>query len=318
MSNFSIGRLERDDGTSLAVYSWSAPARPIKAAVQIVHGLAEHAARYDRLAQALTEAGYVVYASDHRGHGQTPRAAIDYGHFADRDGFDLVVEDVHAVNRYIAQQQPGVGIVMFAHSFGSFVAQRYLGLHGDTLLGAVLSGTSSGAAALLRVAVGVARIERLRVGPRNKSAVLQKLIFGGYNNAFKPTRTDFDWLSRDVDEVDKYVDDPLCGFDMTTQAWYDLLQGMLRNEDDALRAGIPKNLPIYIMSGSVDPTGRASQGPKALVAAYQRAGLTRVTLRLYPGGRHEMVNEVNRDEVTADLIGWLDSQFASRETSGAA
>lgn len=314
MSTFTVDRLARPDGTSLAVYKWPAPDHdkvPIKAVVQIVHGLAEHAARYDRLARALLQAGYGVYAHDHRGHGQTPRGPRDFGHFGDRDGFAHVVDDVYAVNQHVRAQHPGRSVVLLGHSFGSFVAQRYLALHGDTVQAAVLSGTTGGGAALLKLALGVARMERLRLGARNTSALMQKLTFGGYNNAFKPTKTDFDWLSRDADEVAKYTSDPLCGFAVTTQAWCDLLSGMIANEDPALRARVPKHLPIYIMSGAVDPTGRASAGPKALAAAYERVGLDQVTLRLYPEGRHELINETNRDEVTRDLIAWLDAHVGS-------
>jgi alpha-beta hydrolase superfamily lysophospholipase len=312
-STFTIERLARPDGTSVAVYSWPPPRAP-KALVQIVHGLAEHAGRYERLAVALTQAGYAVYASDHRGHGQTPQGPRDYGHFADREGFDRVVEDVHAVNQHVAAKHAkdtGLKHVLFGHSFGSFVAQRYLGQHGNTLQGAVLSGTASGAAALLRVALGIAGVERLRLGGRNQSALLQKLTFGSYNDAFKPTSTDFDWLSRDAGEVAKYIADPLCGFAVTTQAWCDLLGGMLGNEDAGLRARIPKHLPIYVIAGAVDPNGRAGQGPKALALAYERAGLDQVTLRLYPGARHELVNETNREEVTHDLIAWLDAHVSA-------
>jgi alpha-beta hydrolase superfamily lysophospholipase len=312
MSTFTIERIERADGTSVAVYSWPAPDKstPLKAVVQIAHGVAEHAARYERLARALTQAGYLVYASDHRGHGQTPRAPRDYGHFADRDGFERVVDDVYAVRQHIGTARPGLKHVLLGHSFGSFVTQRYLGLYGDSIQGAVMSGTTSGAGALLRVGLGVAKMERLRVGARNTSALLQKLTFGGYNDQFKPTATDFDWLSRDTEEVAKYIADPLCGFALTTQGWCDLLGGMIGNEEASLRARIPKHLPIYILSGAVDPNGRSGQGPKALAAAYERAGLDQVTLRLYPGGRHEPFNETNRDEVTSDLIAWLDAHVS--------
>jgi alpha-beta hydrolase superfamily lysophospholipase len=311
MSTFTVSRLPRPDGTSVAVYKWPAPDAPSKAVVQIVHGLAEHAARYDRLAKALTQAGYAVYASDHRGHGQTSTGPRELGHFADRDGFERIVEDVYAVNRQIVAEQPGRPVVLLGHSFGSFITQRYLALHGDSIQAAVISGTTAGAAALLKVALGIAKMERLRLGARSTSTLLQKLTFGGYNNAFKPTKTEFDWLSRDVEEVAKYVADPLCGFAVTTQSWVDLLSGMIANEDSALRARVPKHLPIYIVSGAVDPTGRASQGPKALAAAYESAGLDQVTLRLYPDGRHELLNETNRNEVTSDLIAWLDAHISS-------
>lgn len=308
MSTFSVSRLARPDGTSIAVYKWPAPEQvPAKAVVHIVHGLAEHAGRYERLAQALRQAGYAVYAHDHRGHGLSARGPREFGHFGDSDGFARVVDDLYAVNRQISSELPGVPLVLFSHSFGSFVAQRYIALHGDSVQAAVLSGTTAGSSPLLRVALGVAKMERLRVGPRSTSALMQQLSFGRYNSEFKPTKTDFDWLSRDAEEVEKYVSDPLCGFAVTTQAWCDLLSAMIGNEDPALRARIPKHLPIYIFSGAVDPTGRASAGPKALARAYRRAGLEQVTLRLYPEGRHELINETNRDEVTADLIAWLDA-----------
>ena len=312
MSTFTVSRLARPDGTSVAVYKWPAPQKvPAKAVVQIVHGLAEHAARYDRLAQVLAQAGYAVYASDHRGHGQSVSGRHELGHFADRDGFERVVEDVYAVNRQIVSEQPGLAVVLLGHSFGSFVTQRYLALHGDSIQAAVLSGTTGGAAALLKVALGIAKMERLRLGGRSTSALLQKLSFGRYNNEFKPTKTEFDWLSRDADAVARYVADPLCGFAVTTQAWCDLLSGMIGNEDPALRARVPKHLPIYIMSGAVDPTGRSSVGPKALAAAYESAGLDQVTLRLYPEGRHELINETNREEVIRDLIAWLDAHVGA-------
>jgi alpha-beta hydrolase superfamily lysophospholipase len=308
---FSVKRLARDDGTSIAVYQWPPPSASIRGAVQIAHGLAEHAARYDRVAEALTRAGYAVYASDHRGHGQTAQRPSDYGYFADRDGFRHVVDDLYAVNRHIASELPGVGRVLFAHSFGSFAAQAYLYTHGDTLAGAVLSGTNSGVAKLVQVGIGLAYFERLRLGPKNHSALLQKMSFGSYNRSFAPTRTEFDWLSRDPVEVDKYVNDPLCGFELTTQGWIDLMGGLIAIERSDNQARIPKSLPIYLFSGAEDPVGQAGKGPRALAAAYERNGLTNVTLKLYPGGRHEMLNEINRDEVVSDLIAWLDSQLAA-------
>jgi alpha-beta hydrolase superfamily lysophospholipase len=315
MTTYSIQRLVRDDGTSIALYTWPAPTQSIKAAVQIAHGMAEHAGRYDRFAQALTQAGYVVYASDHRGHGQTPRSPTEYGHIGDRDGFAHVVEDLFAVNQHIAAARPGVPRVLFAHSFGSFIAQRYLTKHGESLAGAMLSGSNSGVALLMKVAVLVSAAERLRLGPKNRSPLLQKLSFGNYNQAFKPVRTDYDWLSRDTEEVDKYIADPLCGFAVSTEFWHELLLALSQLEDRELLARIPKSLPIHIFAGALDPVGRAGKGPHALARHYARAGLSHVTHKLYAGGRHEMLNEVNRDEVTADLIRWLDDHFANRARS---
>ena len=309
MSNFSVEQLEREDGSSVAVYAWPPASQTIKAAIQLSHGLAEHAGRYDRLAQALTHAGYVVFASDHRGHGLTARTPADYGFLADEAGFQRVIDDLYAVNRRIAALHPQLPRVLFAHSFGSFAAQHYFGRYGDSLAAAVLSGTDFGTAKLLRIALGLVAIERRRLGPRKCSTLLQKLTFGSYNDAFKPVRTEYDWLSRDTAEVDKYLADPMCGFPATTQTWQDLIRGLVQSEDPALLARIPKRLPIYMFAGSLDPVGHAGNGPRALAKAYARAGLSQVTLKLYPGGRHEMINEVNRDEVTSDLIAWLDARF---------
>jgi alpha-beta hydrolase superfamily lysophospholipase len=306
---FSITRLTRDDGTSLALYTWPAPSGPVKAVVQIAHGMSEHAARYDRSATALIRAGYAVYASDHRGHGKTAERPEDYGYFADHHGFQRVVDDLYLVNRHIAAQMPSVPRVLFGHSFGSFVTQNYLFTRGDTINAAVLSGTSSGVAKSAKLQLLGAYFERWRIGSRNRSDVIQRFTFGEYNARFTPARTEFDWLSRDPAEVDKYIADPLCGFAISTQAWVDVIGGLIHIEDAKLQARVPKSLPIYIFGGEEDPVGHAGRGPRILAAGYERAGVSDVTLKLYPDGRHEMVNEINRDQVVTDLIAWLDAHL---------
>lgn len=310
MATFSIQRLARDDGASIALYTWPLPTQPIKAAVQIAHGLAEHAARYDRLADALVRAGYAVFASDHRGHGQTAQSPSELGHLPRPHGFQRVVDDLYAVNRRIAAEHPNVPRVLFGHSFGSFAAQQYLGTYGDSLAGAVLSGSNTGVGALAKVGVLVASVERFRLGSAKTSALLQQMSFGSYNKAFAPTRTESDWLSRDAAEVDKYVADPLCGFAATTETWNELLRALIRIEAPSFQARVPKSLPIYLFAGDLDPVGQAGRGPTKLARAYTRAGLKDVTLKLYPGARHETLNEINRDEVTADMITWLDGHVA--------
>ncbi|HEX2678158.1 MAG TPA: alpha/beta hydrolase [Polyangiales bacterium] len=303
--SFATTRLPSDDGVELAVYEWPAPAKP-KAALQISHGMAEHARRYDRMAQALLQAGYAVYASDHRGHGQTAREQEDLGFFAEQNGWQKLVDDVHRVNRHVAAKHPGLPLVLLGHSMGSFVAQEYLFTHGDTLAAAVLSGTDDNTSPLILAARGLAAVERLRIGPRGRSQLLNTATFGDFNRRFKPNRTDFDWLSRDNAEVDKYIADPLCGFVMTVQGWQDVYVGLGRVSDARNQARVPKDLPIYLFAGAEDPVGHAGKGVVAQARAYRRAGLTDITHKLYEGGRHEMVNETNRDEVVADLIAWLD------------
>ncbi|MFI5306812.1 MAG: alpha/beta fold hydrolase [Polyangiales bacterium] len=304
-------RLPVGDGVELFVHHWE-PDRPPKAALQIAHGMAEHAARYARLAARLTGAGYAVYAGDHRGHGQTARAPGDLGYLADHDGFAVLTEDLFKLNRRIASDHPGTPLFLLGHSLGSLLAQRYLFTRGDSVDGVVLSGTSSGSEWLARGGKAVAKVERLRLGPRGRSRLLQVLSFGDFNRRFKPIRTEFDWLSRDPREVDNYVADPLCGFDFTVQGWIDVLDGVIANNRADNIARVPHTLPIYLFSGEQDPVGRNTAAVKELANAYRRAGVSDVTERFYPGARHETLNEQNRDEVEQDLLFWLDAVLARR------
>jgi alpha-beta hydrolase superfamily lysophospholipase len=277
------------------------PEGPPRAAVQIAHGLAEHSARYERLALALTDAGYIVVANDHRGHGPNCPPA-DLGFFADANGWGECLDDLRVVARRIAADFPAAPLVFLGHSMGSFLGQTHIVEHGPELAGAVLSGTSGPPAAMLPIGRGIAGFERWRLGPRGKSPLVQSLLFGELNKPFKPARTPFDWLSRDAAEVDKYIADPYCGFEVTTQLAIDLVGGLAGLASPETAARIPKALPIYIFSGSRDPVGAKLQG---LIDVYRAAGLTRVTAKSYPEARHETLNETNRDEVTADLVAWL-------------
>ena len=291
--------IPRPDGHAIFTRIWR-PETPPRAVLQIVHGLAEHSARYARLAEALTADGYAVYAHDHRGHGPNC-APADLGFFADSDGWRLLLDDIDAVAQRIAADQPGVRRVFLGHSMGSFLGQTYIAEHGRELAAAVLSGTAGPPPAALAVGKQVVAFERWRLGPRGKSAVVQALLFGAQNKPFRPARTDYDWLSRDPAEVDKYVADPLCGFALTNQLAADLAGALSSLASPKLAARIPKTLPIYVFSGARDPVGVALQG---LLDVYKAAGLD-VTAKIYPDARHETLNETNRNEVTRDLLAWL-------------
>ena len=233
--------LATPDGVSLFVYRWL-PDGPPKAVVQIAHGLAEHAARYARVAEALTRAGYAVYADDHRGHGRTARTPDELGLFAERDGWKKCIDDLWLINRRIAADHPGVPIVLLGHSLGSFMVQYFISEHGDALAGAVLSASNGKPPPIAPIGLLLARLERLRLGQRGHSPVMQALFFGAFNKPFKPARTPFDWLSRDTAEVDKYIADPLCGFESTVQLYIDLLEGSARNRP-AVAAGADSERP---------------------------------------------------------------------------
>lgn len=294
-----------DSGGELFVYRWL-PQRPPKAVVQIAHGLAEHAGRYARLAQALTDAGYAVYANDHRGHGRRARTPEDLGFFAENDGWRRCLDDLWHLNRRIAGDHPDAPIVLCGHSMGSFMAQHFISEHGDAVAGVVLSGSGGKPSPLAVAGRLVARIERLRLGARGKSALIHALSFGAFNKPFEPARTPFDWLSRDRGEVDRYNADPLCGFTASVQLWIDMLDALGDVTSAKRQARIPKRLPIYVIAGGSDPVGGNTRSVAQLLAAYRQAGLERVAHRFYADARHELFNETNRDEVTRDLVGWLD------------
>jgi alpha-beta hydrolase superfamily lysophospholipase len=292
----------------LFVYRWAPQSSAPKAVVLIAHGMAEHAARYARFAQELCAAGYVVYAADHRGHGQTVERA-DLGWF--EGGLAAVIADQERLRLRASGEYPGLPVFVIGHSMGSFVVRRYLCAYGHEIAGAVLSGTAGGKIGLVKAAKVLAFLESLRVGQRGKSPVLHATTFGEYNKRFKPARTDADWLSRDPAEVDKYVADPLCGFEVTTTAWREVMLSVIEMQDPANLARMPKELPLFLLSGSVDPVG-GSAGVLASVELFKASGLTDVTHKLYEGGRHEMLNETNRDEVQRDIVAWLDGVLAKR------
>ena len=289
-----------DDGQTLLGRRWL-PEGPPRAVLQIAHGLAEHSARYARLAAALNEAGYGAYANDHRGHGPKA-AAADLGHFADEGGWDKVVGDLWTFNRVIAAEAPGTPIIFLGHSLGSFLGRGFIAKHSDALAGVALSGSNGKPPAIATLGRLIAREERLRLGKRAKSDLIFQMWFGEFNKPFKPARTASDWLSRDEKEVDAFVADPLCGFPFTTQLAIDVLDALPHVTSRKSLAAIRKDMAIYVFSGERDPVGANIQG---LIQDLKATGFTQLTTRIYPGARHETLNETNRDEVTRDFIAWL-------------
>lgn len=262
------------DGSRIVAYRWRLARRP-RACVVIAHGMAEHARRYDRFARALNAAGYDVVAPDHRAHGATsgPHGLGDFG----AAGWDGLVADLHQIVELAAASTPGVDVVLFGHSMGAGAAQQFAPEGSQKIAALVLSGTT------LR-----------RPGDPVPA----------YNQRFEPARTRYDWLSRDPVEVDAYVADRLCGFEGQT-----VRNGFDRNDprrgDPARLARIRPDLPVLIVVGADDPVHDGLAGVHRLERAWRDAGVRRIDTRVYPGGRHEMLNELNRDEVTADIIAWL-------------
>lgn len=299
-------RVDGADGVSVHVYEWL-PEGEVKAVLQIAHGMAEHGARYERFAKFLNKAGFAVYADDHRGHGLSVPEGQLPGHMADADGWEKAIDDLHLINRQIASRHTGKKIVLMGHSMGSFMTQDYMARYGSTIDAAALSATNGPAGTLGRIAQLVSRIEKLRNGNEGHSSLLANMTFKAFNKAFAPNRTEFDWLSRDEAEVDKYVSDPLCGFECSVATWIGLLDAMTRIASDEALNKMNKEMPIYVFSGSEDPVGEKTKGVKRLLKAYEKNGFSTVSHKFYPDGRHEILNETNRNDVMHDFLNWADS-----------
>jgi alpha-beta hydrolase superfamily lysophospholipase len=266
------------DGVSVAAYRWGDPA-PARFVVQIAHGMAEHARRYMPVARDLIAAGAVVYANDHRGHGRTAGSVDALGDFGE-GGYDAMPEDMAILTRQIRTEQPGLPIILLGHSMGSFAAQVYALDHSDLIDGLVLSGST---------AIDVFAKARAEAG-------------GALNTSFEPARTPYDWLSRDEAAVDAYIADPYCGFQGRHRS---ASLGGQRAADPAELKHIRPDLPIYLFAGDKDPLNGDLAFLQVLIERYRAAGVKDVTYDFYPGGRHEMLNETNRDEVIANLVAWI-------------
>jgi alpha-beta hydrolase superfamily lysophospholipase len=305
-------RVSARDNTALFVRAFlpdNSAERPLRAIVLIAHGMAEHSARYARLAEALTSAGYAVYANDHRGHGHTAASPADLGYFADTDGWSSVVSDLQEVLHAVRARHPGVPVFLLGHSMGSYIARGLAFRRGDALAGLLLSGTTHDYPIAYQAPRLLVAAERARLGKRGKSSVVKKLTFDAFNKKFLPNRTGSDWLTRDNAEVDKYVNDPLCSFECSTQLWWDVLGGLAEICTPKNVARMPKTLPIYLLAGERDPVNNDLSGIRKLQTALKDAGMESVTCRIYPEARHELFNETNRDEITKDLMTWLDLQL---------
>lgn len=302
--------LRASDGTDVACYKQTTQSPT--AAIHIAHGMGEHAKRYDAVAEALAGHGFAVYANDHRGHGETGRANL--GYFGP-DGWNRVLADAYELNRLIRHAHPGIPLILLGHSMGAMMSQQYITRYGESIDGLVLSGSPGFKAKSLNpLPRWILAFEIRRRGAENGSEVMQSLLFGSANKPFDgPDATGFEWLSRDPAQVKLYVDDPQCGFVISTGSLKDLYAGSASASDPAGVSRIPKQLPIYVFSGSDDPVHGEKADVERMLQAYREAGLSAVTLRWYEGGRHEMFNETNRDEVINDLITWL-SQISIQQT----
>ncbi len=304
--NFAEYQVPGQEGAALHVSTW-VPEAP-RAAMQISHGMAEHARRYADFARYLAAAGIAVYASDHAGHGKS--ASPDkYGYFYAKDGWKRVVDDLHSVRGSIEAQHPGLPVFLFGHSMGSMLARSYMSRYAKGLAGVILCGTS-GPNPLLPLGKLLAGLELRRLSTYKPSQLLNRMAFGANNKPFEPSRTPFDWLSRDKAQVDAYIADPACGFAFTATGYSDLFAGLTEIQAKDWAGHVPCDLRVLVISGECDPVG----GRKAaswLLARLNEADVRLVECKVYPEARHEILNEINREEVYADVLAWVERVLAA-------
>ena len=281
-----------------------------KALIFIAHGMAEHALRYSDFAQFLHEQGFSVFMHDHRGHGDTPGLR---GYFTDKDGWSCCVEDMHAHIESIKKSNPSVPFFLFGHSMGSFLTQEYLIRYSTLIDGAILSGSNGTPPPIAKIGSIIAKIESKIRGAKAPATFSEKISAYEFNKRFQPIRTPQDWLSRDKSQVDAFIADPKSGFPCTTLFWLDLLGGINEICKPERQKQVRKDIPIFIFSGTMCPVGLHGKGVRNLINAYTQAGLFHIAYTLYPGGRHEMLNEINKKEVYKDVLRWLNEQLSPEE-----
>lgn len=272
--------------------------------VLVLHGMGDHIRRYTGFARELAKQGFSVFGYDQRGHGETGAAMASLG-FLGEDGFTQLVEDVELAVHMIRSQHEDCKVILFGHSMGSFVVESYLTKYGHHVDGAILCGSNGPEGMMMRFGRLIADRYARRHGPRAMSQFLTNMTFGAYNRAFRPTRTDFDWLTRDTRKVDAYMADRYCGFALSAASMRDMFDHLMTMFKPANIVQIPRNLPIFIIAGEADPVGHQGKGIAKLERVYRRHGLSNLQTRLYPNARHELLNEINRDEVTVDIIRWI-------------
>lgn len=301
--------LQAGSGATLNAYHEPATGAA-RGVVAINHGLAEHAARYGRFAKALSAAGYHVYAHDHRGHGHTTAPGVSLGSFAPQDGWQRVLDDTLDMRRHAGARHQGLPIILFGHSMGGLVSMNSALRDPDGLHAVAVWNANFSAGLLGRAGQAILAVERMLLGSDVPSSILPKLTFQDWAKKETDNRTGFDWLSRDPAEVDKYVADPLCGWDASVGMWQDVFRLIFIGADDRSFARLPKNLPIHLRGGGHDPATDRAKATANLSARLAHMGFTQVTTVIGPDNRHECLNDINRDEVTSGFTAWLNQVTA--------
>ena len=292
------------DGHKLAYNLWLPSGDRIKAFVQILHGMAEYSDRYEKFALFLNSKGIGVFAPDHRGHGDTANPD-EVGWFYESNGWERVCKDAFELADYITSLYSVSTTFLLGHSMGSFLARTLMVEHLDFYSGVILSGTGANRGIEGKLGEFICKREIKKNGTKSRGTIVNKFFFKSLNKHIENSKTDFDWLSCDSNEVEKYIRDPKCGFICTYQFFLDLFEGIKIANDPLKAAAIPKDLPILIISGENDPVGNMGKGVKKVYKLYKNAGIADVSLKLLPNARHEILNEINKQEVYDIITSWI-------------
>lgn len=294
------------DGHKSYIYKWEPDeSKKLIGAVQLVHGSCEHSKRYEGFAKVLTDNGYIVYSMDLRGHGRSALKEEDLGYFGEENGWVNIVEDLHEVTKFIKKEQPDLKVFMLGHSMGSFLARHYAIVYGDEIDGLIATGTAHNPRLILKLGIFLAERDIKKNGSKHRNETLNKMSYDSFSNQFKPIRTKQDWLTRDEKIVDKYIEDKLCGFVFTSSGFRDMLNGLLFITDRNNIKNTPKELPILLLSGRKDPVGNNGKMVKKAYEKYKKCGTTNIRMKLYDEMRHEILNEIGKEEVYKDILIWL-------------
>jgi alpha-beta hydrolase superfamily lysophospholipase len=291
----------------LAIHSWCIlPEKPL-AALQLCHGMMEHSERYRPFAEWMAEHGIAVYAADHAGHGQSVDSPEDLGHLDVKHGWEAVMEAQEKLRQRIDLECTGIPVLLMGHSFGSAVARSFIQRYGKEYSYAclILSGAMMQSPPLLRAGLGIIALQRLFQGQHHRSRLMITLGHGQYAKPFAPARTLFDWLSSVPEQVDKYLADPLCGYACTLGYYRNFFKALLETWEETGVREMPSRLPVLLLGGSLDPAIQMGSDTRRLASRYRSFGMSNITVKLYPEGRHEMHNEVNKMEVWEYYRSWI-------------
>lgn len=300
-----------DGKTAIHAVEWL-PEGDVRAVLQISHGVAEYILRYEPFAEYLTARGFAVVGHDHLGHGGSVAEGAARLYFGPRGSWNWVVDDIYTRRRLAGKRFPGVPYFLLGHSMGSFLARTYLIRYPGTVDGAVIMGTGQQSPALIAGGKAVAAAESARIGEDKASPLVEKLAFGAYNKRFAPNRTVNDWLSVSMENVDRYLADPLCGGTPTSGLFREMLGGLtfIARPENLKKMNL--NTPILFISGEMDPVGDCGKGVKKAFRSFQKAGVRDVSLKLYPELRHEILCEECRETVYEDVFQWLEARVPAR------